>query len=128
MADQEDLIELPRIALTTLALETWRLWSTIEKMKVQINAVPLRYSVRKMKKMLETQGFSFVDLTGETYDAGMAVDIIDTEGEVTEKVTDLIIKEMVSPIILFGDELLTHGEVILEKKARNDNMAKEDEQ
>jgi len=126
MAEHNELIELPMSVLATLALEIWRLWGTIEKMKGQPTAVTIGYSIRKMKQALENQGFSFVDLTGEIYDAGMAVDIIDTEGEVTEKVTDLIIKEMVSPIILFGDKLLTHGEVILEKKARNDNMARED--
>jgi len=76
---------------------------------------------------MESQGFSFIDLTGEVYDAGMAVNVIDTGGEETEMAADLIIKEMMSPVILFRNKLWTHGQVILENKARNENMEKEDE-
>ncbi len=44
----------------------------------------------------------------------MAVDILDTEGEKTEGEKKLFIKEMITPIILFNDEILMHGQVILE--------------
>ena len=125
MAVQKDLIELPRSVIATLALEIWRLWRTVENKETQTNSVNLRYSIRKMKEALEIQGCSFIDLTGEVYDAGMAVDIIDTEGEKKDGVIDLIIKEMVAPIILFRDVLLTHGQVILERRAKAENIAKE---
>jgi len=125
MADQKDLIELPRSIIATLALEIWRLWRTVENKESHANSVNLRYSIRKMKEALEVQGCSFIDLTGEIYDAGMAVDIIETEGERKDGVTDLIIKEMVAPIILFGGVLLTHGQVILERSAKGENIAKE---
>ena len=125
MAVQKDSIALPRSVIATLALEIWRLWRTVENKETQTNSVNLRYSIRKMKEALEIQGCSFIDLTGEVYDAGMAVDIIDTEGEKNDGVIDLIIKEMVAPIILFRDVLLTHGQVILERRAKAENIAKE---
>ena len=125
MADQKDSIELPRSVIATIALEIWRLWRTVENKETQTNSVNLRYSIRKMKEALEIQGCSFIDLTGEVYDAGMAVDIIDTEGEKKDGVIYLIIKEMVAPIILFRNVLLTHGQVILERRAKAENIAKE---
>ncbi len=125
MDTKKDLISLPKNTVTTLALETWRLWQMLEKVKDKKNTIGLRYSVRKMKNALEAQGCSFIDVTGQIYDAGMAVDIIDIEGEKKEDVTKLVIKEMMAPIILFKNKLLMYGQVILERKAISGNITKE---
>lgn len=125
MTEPKDIVELPRTIFATLAIEVWRLWHTAKKMKGHENAINLSYSVGKMRQLLERQGCSFIDLTGKIYDAGMAVDVIDTEGDCAGKVMDLFIKEMVAPIILFGDTILIHGQVILERRAKTESIAKE---
>ncbi|MCI0615295.1 hypothetical protein L0244_20070 [bacterium] len=119
MPDDKNLIALPRNAVATLALEIWRLWRIGESCQSQPYALPLRYSIKKTKQILEAHGASFVDLTDETYDAGMAVDVIDTEGEKTDEQKTLMIKEMIAPIILFNKELLSHGQVILQWKTKS---------
>ena len=91
----------------------------VESRQDQSYALPLRYSTRKMKQLLEAQGASFIDLTGEMYDAGMAVDVIDTEGEKADEQMTLMIKEMIAPIILFNEALLSHGQVILQWKPKS---------
>lgn len=119
MSDDKNLIALPRNAMVPLALEIWRLWRMVESRQDQPYALPLRYSIRKMRQVLEAQGASFIDLTGEMYDAGMAVDVIDTEGEKADEQMNLMIKEMIAPIILFNDVLLSHGQVILQWKTKS---------
>ena len=108
----DDLLQLPREALATLAIETWRLCQNLEKLPNQPNIVALRYSARKLRQTLENQGCSFLDYTGQIYDAGLAVEVIDIEAD-ESKENKLIIKEMVVPIILFQNKLLVSGQVIL---------------
>lgn len=112
-------IEFPRKVLAGFALEVWRLSRLLEQNKDGPNAIGLRYSISKLMQLLDTSGISFVDITGQQYDAGMAVDILDTEGEKTEETT-FYVKEMIAPIILIGDKFLTHGQVILERKTNAD--------
>ncbi len=109
-----NMIKMPISIIASLALEIWRLWRFIEIPENQPYSIGLQYSVRKMKDTFTNLGGVFIDLTGELYDAGMAVDILDTEGEKTEGEKKLFIKEMITPIILFNDEILMHGQVILE--------------
>lgn len=124
MSDSKDLIELPKNVVATLALEVWRLWRTLEKPEMQTIGVRLRYSIRKMKDSLEAHGCTFIDATGKVYDAGMAVDIIDTEGKKTSDESERIVKEMIVPTIVFNDVLLKHGQVILEWKTKIENPVK----
>ena len=111
---EKEEIKLPRSIIASLALEIWRLWRLIEISENQPYPLSLQYSIKKMKDIFIKQGVDFIDLTGELYDAGMAIDILDTEGEKSEGEQTLIIKEMISPIILFQNEILMHGQVILE--------------
>ncbi len=115
MSSQKDAIEIAQDVAITLMLETWRLWQTIGKLESQFNMIALRYPIKKIKDALESSGCKFIDLTGQSYDTGMAVDIITTEEDSLIKSGDIIIKEMVSPIILWDDMLLSHGQVILAK-------------
>ncbi|MEA2067470.1 MAG: hypothetical protein U9O65_10360 [Thermotogota bacterium] len=124
MNTKKDSILLPKDTVITLAIETWRLWQMMKRVKNKANSVGLRYSVRKMKDALEAQGCSFIDITGQRYDEGMAVDIIDIEGENKDNAVKLV-KEMMAPIILFKNELLIYGQVILERKIVSIDTTKE---
>ncbi len=111
---EKEKIELPKSIIASFALEIWRLWRVIEISENQPYPLSLKFSIKKMKDVFIKQGGDFIDLTGELYDAGMAIDILDTEGEKSEGERNLIIKEMIAPIILFQNEILMHGQVILE--------------
>ena len=120
MSSQKNAIEIPQDVAITLMLETWRLWQAIGKLEAQFNTIAIRYPIKKMKDALESSGCKFIDLTGQSYDTGMAVDIITTEEDSLIKSGDIIIKEMVSPIILWNDMLLRHGQVVLAKGITDD--------
>lgn len=110
----KEKIELSKSIIASLALEIWRLWRLIEISENQPYPLSLQFSIKKMKDIFYNQGGDFIDMTGELYDAGMAVDILDTEGEKFKEEQTLIIKDMIAPIILFHNEILMHGQVILE--------------
>src|SRR3954465_480675 len=91
-------------AMLTLAAETWRAMRELERMREQGTAIGLRYSLRKIRAALEEAGIAYLDLTGKRYDSGMAIDIIDVEGE-DSKSAELVIKEMMAPVILLNGTL-----------------------
>lgn len=115
MSSRADIIELHKDTFTALALEVWRLHGVLEKNKDNPDSVNLRYSIKKLKETLELEGCLYVDLTGQAYDAGMALDILGTEEDPTQPGESLIIKEMISPIILLKNALIRHGQAILAK-------------
>lgn len=106
---------MTKTVFITLAIETWRLSKLLESSEGQLKLVALRYSLRKMKSALESQGCCFIDLTGQTYDLGMAVEVIDKEDCQKEEEGSLIIKEMITPIVLFNNSLLATGQVVVGK-------------
>jgi hypothetical protein len=110
-----DVIRYPKEALSKIALETWRLWKSTEQMENQPGFMNIRYSIKKIKDTLEIEGISFIDLTGQEYDSGMAIDILETEEDSSRTANTLIIKEMISPIILWKKKLLKHGSAVLVK-------------
>ena len=120
MSSQKDAIEIAQDVAITLMLETWRLWQALGELESQFNTIALRYPIKKMKDALESSGCKFIDLTGQSYDTGMAADVITTEEDSLIKSGDIIIKEMVSPIILWNDMLLSHGQVVLAKGITDD--------
>jgi len=102
-------IKINKDNLSKLAIEAWRLWRNTEKMENQPGTMNLRYSARKLKEELEAVGITFIDLTGQEYDAGMALDILETEENGTQTANTISIKEMVTPVILWKNTLLCHG-------------------
>jgi hypothetical protein len=105
--------------LGDLALEAWRLLKSVPSGVGDLGGagVAIRYSARKMRQVLEESGCSYVDLTGHRYDVGMALDVLSVEGEAGIEGGDLFVKEMVSPIILWKDRVLRHGEAVLLKSS-----------
>jgi hypothetical protein len=119
----ENTVEIPREALATVAVETWRLAQNVSRLENAPHAVGLRYSIRKLIGALEGEGCSVVNLTGRPYDPGMTVEVLDTEGD--SEGTELVVKEMLAPIVLLKDELLAPGQVILERVNRPEDMEEE---
>lgn len=116
MSGQEEAV-LQGGPLADLALEAWRLSKSVSDGGDDPGGarVAIRYSVRKMKQVLEASGCSYVDLTGHSYDAGMALDVLSVEGGPGADTSELLVKEMLSPIILWKGRVLRHGEAILQK-------------
>jgi hypothetical protein len=96
--------------IRTLAVEVIRLTRVGEKLAPDHpQSVALRHSVRKLRTELDSHGIQFVDLTGQPYDPGLAVEILEAAGEVGP----MQIVAMPRPIILWNGRLLMPGEAVL---------------
>jgi hypothetical protein len=111
--EKTPVYELSKDQIVTLALEIWRMWSSVKSNSPNSDAH--HDSVRKLMEVIEEAGCKFVDLTGQAYDAGLAVDILDTEVDRDQPVGALIVKEMVSPVIVWQGSVVHFGQVIVSK-------------
>ena len=80
-----------------LITEVWKIFNIISISK-DSNNVALNFSERKIIKIIKNNNIEIIDLTGNKFDVGMAVDIIDKE--VISNNDNFFIKEMIEPIIL----------------------------
>ena len=111
--DKTPVYELSKDQVVALALEIWRMWSSVKSDSP--NSGGQHDSVRKLMEVMEEAGCKFVDLTGQAYDAGLAVDILDTEVDRDQLVSALIVKEMVSPVVIWQGSVVHFGQVIVSK-------------
>ena len=106
--EQESLLRL-------VAVEMHRLARVIERPGIDSAvATPLRYTVRKLRAELQAQGVSYLDLTGQHYDSGMAVEVA-PGGEEGGRDGRFRIAGMPQPVILWNGCVLAPGSVILER-------------
>jgi len=75
----------------------------------------MRHSILNIFFLLEKEGISFVELKNQTYDAGMAMEVIDIEENPQRLKGMNIIKEVIEPLILLNGLVINQGRVILEK-------------
>jgi hypothetical protein len=93
------------------AIEAYKLGRLSEQMGDSKEGIKLRHSVRQLQAELDRAGISFHDLSGQPYDPGLSVDIVDCPDDTG---TPWRIREMRLPIILWDGRLLHRGQVILE--------------
>ncbi|MTI69116.1 MAG: hypothetical protein FH751_02530 [Firmicutes bacterium] len=106
---------LNKKSVITFALEIWRISNSSSKIKNMDEFISARYSLRKLNQILEEEKIEFIDLSGEKYDAGMAVDVVYTEGVEGEN-SNFVIEEMMEPIILLKEKVIHRGKVVIAAK------------
>jgi hypothetical protein len=97
--------------LTDLAIEAWRLqrWAFMSGFERE-RTIPRR-TTRSLTSFLTDAGFEFCDLSGQPYDPGLAVEVVDTEGD--KNAGSAWISETVSPIVLWHGHMVRTGEVVI---------------
>ena len=66
--------------IKSLAAEYCKLQRLSERMPADTaHTIALRHSLRRLRAELDAHDVAFLDLTGQTYDAGMALEILDTD-------------------------------------------------
>ena len=106
--------EIERKNFIKCAVEVWRLRNRIEPIKEKQFAV-IRHSILNLFYLFEKEGISFVELKNQTYDAGMALEVIDIEENPQRSNGSVIIKEVLEPLVLLNGHVINQGQVILEK-------------
>lgn len=98
--------------IAELALNYWRLSNWVERANSDRKSIAFS-ALRKISAYLDNLKVSLIDLSGKKYDDGYAADVIGVDSEKDVPDEELIVKEMVKPIILYKGSVLRYGQVVL---------------
>lgn len=103
-----------------MAIESWRFSRLFVRVAGKLDAGEtakyvnqLRYFQKKVEDNLNEIGLKVVNLEGQTFDAGMAVTVLNIEDFEANDV--LLIDQMIEPVIMGPDGLKRSGAVMVRK-------------
>jgi hypothetical protein len=107
-------------SLLDVAVETWRLSRLFARVVTKLDAgeqgryvSQLRYFQKKVDDHLEAVGYKLVSLEGQPFDAGLAASAVNIADFGPDE--DLLIDQMVEPIVMGTAGLKRQGTVIVRK-------------
>lgn len=112
-AELPDKLDVPLDALVELAIEGWRLDDWVAGLPPEKVASKLRHVARRLQKFLTERELAALDLTGQKYVAGMAVEVLEVLTDESLHPQEKLIVEMVAPIILWRGRVVRHGQIVV---------------
>ena len=110
----------PSDALQNIAVESWRFVRLVNKLLTQLDAGErgryqnqVRFFLKKLEGNLASAGLKVVNLEGNPFDPGMAATAINIQD--FEEGDELVVDQMIEPVIMGPDGLLHSGTVVLRK-------------
>ena len=123
MSDNEKQLlteEKLKQSIMNMAIEYWRVRRVFERMLTKVEAGEqsryknqFRWFIKKMNESLEEVDMNIVNVEGQSFDPGMAATPLNID-EFDES-DQLIVEQMIEPIIMGQEGLLKTGTVILRK-------------
>jgi hypothetical protein len=108
--------QIKDVAVAAWRLEKWLAVAVVEK------KMPARSAIRTIKSFLLENGVEVQDLTGTKFDSGLNVDVINNEAPDASD-EDLVITEMIKPIVLQNGAVVSRGSVIISALPREEETA-----
>jgi hypothetical protein len=106
-------------ALIGLAVEQWRLASWLEAVRAPAGTVAaVRHSTRKIEDFLKACDLEVRAMNGHPFDAGLAVEVVDTVDDPALPVGHSIVAETLSPMILWRGTVVKAAEVVTRRGTR----------
>jgi hypothetical protein len=111
--------------LADVAIECWRLQRWAFASGFEKDRTIARQASRTLSSFLAEMGVEICDLTGQPYDPGLAVEVIDTEDSPDAPIGSANIAEMIAPILFWHGRVIKAGQVVvcrgqkLEREIRN---------
>jgi hypothetical protein len=99
--------------ISELVIASWRLDRLASTCEDTSAVTQLRYVARRLNALLTEIGAEALDVTGQRFADGMAVEVVDAP--VTTS-APLRICEMLSPIVQVGGQVVRFGEVTLQRE------------
>jgi hypothetical protein len=116
-SDRSDLLER---SLIEVAVETWRFSRLFERVVNKLDAGEqvryanqMRYFQRKLQEQFDAAGLKLVSLEGQVFDPGMAASALNISDFGPDE--QLLVEQMVEPIIMGTDGLRRQGTIVLRK-------------
>ncbi len=108
--------------LASLAIESWRLSKSFERLLIKSDPMEQRkyksklsWFNKKLKETLEEANLKFINLENQKYDTGAAVTAINLDDFQPDD--DLEIDQMIEPIVMSNEGVLRAGTVVLRKRS-----------
>ena len=105
-------LSVPLASLVNLGVEHWRLLTTLGKALEVSGAGPLRHGLRKIDDFLKQCELEVRNMTGQPFDAGLAVRVIDTIDDPDLAEGSLVIDETLSPMVLWRGQVVKPADVV----------------
>jgi hypothetical protein len=113
----DETIEVGLSALAELAIDSWRLQRWAFAGGFEKDRVVARQASRALMNFLAGLGFETSDLTGQPYDPGLAVDVVDSGEDADAPAESVRIEVMLAPIVLRNGRLIRAGQVAVRRGA-----------
>ena len=108
--------------LASLAIESWRLSKSFERLLIKSDPMEQRkyksklaWFKKKLTETLEEANLKFINLENQKYDIGAAVTAINLDDFNPDD--DLEIDQMIEPIVMSNEGVLRAGTVVLRKRS-----------
>lgn len=97
-------------ALADMAVEVWRLraWCSTRD---DAETIAVRHATGRLERWLSSHGVESIDMTGQPYEAGLSVQVVDTIHSETPTGPPHV-AEMVAPLILWNGHVIRDGLVV----------------
>lgn len=96
--------------LKDLAISYWRMERWVNNINAE-RKMAANSALRTIKKYLDSNGIEILDLLGNTYDPGMAVDVINNDVPDGADESKIVISEMIKPVIIKDGTVIQFGQV-----------------
>jgi len=108
-----EVIELSIHAIADVAIEWWRLdrWA----LGPNEGRLVARHVARRLLRFLEGQGVEVLDLTGKPYEAGLAVEVVESLADPASPSGRETVDETLSPIVLWKGAVVRQGQVVIRR-------------
>ena len=109
----ERYIKIESETIANLIVECWRL-SKIDP-KNPKDKIALSKFNKYLFNFLSENNIQVLDLKGQKYDSGLAVEVVYTENADIEEPSLEIVSEMIGPLIIINGKVARHGQVVTKK-------------
>jgi hypothetical protein len=98
--------------VTDLAIEVWRLERWLMEAPSGQSTAAVRYATRRIGALLHQLGMETIDITGQPYDPGLAIEIIGSNQDPALPPGVVVVDEMVTPLCLWRGKVVRHGQAV----------------
>ena len=104
-------LTVPASTMIDIAIETWRLGRWLAA-RPPDDGSAARYVWRRLTGKLHDLEFETIDLTGQRYEPGLALEVIGSAGDGADAGDPIVVDEMVAPICVWRGKVVRHGQVV----------------
>jgi hypothetical protein len=104
--------------LVDLVVEAWRLDRWLARYGQDQTTAAARFASRRIADALSGLELEAVDLTGQAYDPGLALELLGTVDDGALPAGTAVIDEMVAPLCLWQGRVVRQGQVITRSSTR----------